>query len=287
MNLGKQLSKAEYRTVWITGASGNVGYALARRLAKARNYVFVSARNERRLNALVEAFPENVFAIPVDVADEQQLSKAVQRLKERTDHLDTIVVAAEQFDDSPKGSGYLTRRNALAEKLMRVNFLGAVNCIHLAMPLLQRSKNSPHIIVLGSLLTHLPFPHLSAYAASKKALEYYVQSLALDLKEKEGAKNAIDVTTVRPWFLARQRALSNTREEVNHQHTSSCSVSTSLIPGVVHSDVVVEQILQAMQSRDANVSFPLRYVLLTRIMRAMPRLWLRGYIHKYQKPNII
>ncbi len=260
MNLGKQATAATYRTVWITGASGTVGYSLARKLAKARNYVFVSARNERRLQTLAEAFPENICAIPLDVSDEQAFFKAFQSLKERTDHLDTVVVAAEQFEQS-SSVGEAQR----ADRLMKVNYQGAVNTIHLALPLLKRSRNAPHIIVLGSLLTQLPFPQASAYAASKRAIEYYAQSLALDL-----SKSGIGITTVRPWFLERKSA---TRQPP--------------VRGGVNPQAVVEHLIEAMQTRPDRVSFPFRYALLTRVLRSMPKLLRRGYVQNYQKPNTI
>lgn len=266
MNLGKHANASSYRTVWITGASGAVGYALARQLAKARNYVFVSARNERRLTSLAEAFPENICAIPADVADEQAFFNAFQLLKERTDHLDTLVVVAERFEYSSR-----LGETQSADRLMRVNYQGAINTIHLALPLLKRSGNAPHIIVLGSLLTQLPFPQVAAYAASKRAIEHYVQSFTAELN-----KNGIDVSIVRPWFLERKNVTG-----------PSLVTRLPLMKRYVQAQQVVEHILVAMQTRAERVSFPHRYSWLTRVIRFMPKLLRRSYVQKYHKPNVI
>ena len=63
------MAAAEWRSVWITGASSGIGRELALRLAR-RGAKVASARSADKLAALAAANP-NITAYPLDVTDAQ------------------------------------------------------------------------------------------------------------------------------------------------------------------------------------------------------------------------
>jgi 3-oxoacyl-[acyl-carrier protein] reductase len=64
--------------VWITGASGAVGSALARRLVGRGVKVVLTARDEARLAGLVGELGESVLAAPADATDAAQVQAALE-----------------------------------------------------------------------------------------------------------------------------------------------------------------------------------------------------------------
>ncbi len=82
-------------------------------------------------------------------------------------------------------------------RVMEVNFFGTVNCVEFVLPLLRAGHGRrPHLVVVASQVTAAPFPRAEAYGASKAALQYFCDSLRLDLAHEQ-----IDVSVINPGFV--------------------------------------------------------------------------------------
>lgn len=178
--------------IWITGASTGIGAALARQLLRDGCELIVTARSLANLQPLLSEFPGQCIPFVIDLADNESLLTAEERLAELTGYLDTVIINAGTCE-------YIDVQHFTREPfatVMNINFSGAVNTIELALPLLRRSPNRGYIVGVSSMATVLPMPRSQAYGASKAALEYLLQSLRVDL-----AVENIDVTIVRPGFV--------------------------------------------------------------------------------------
>ncbi len=261
LNAGKKISKDfDKRIYWVTGASSGIGMELARALAKARNYVFVSARSEDKLQCLYEAYPENIGIIPLDVTVPESIAQAEHALSEHTDHIDTLIACAGtcEYDDD------LALPTGLYERVTQTNYLGTVETIRIALPFLRKSQLSPHIAVVSSLSAVVPFPRAAAYGASKAALDYFLQSLQIDLKPEN-----IDVTSIRPGFVDTPLTQRNDFD----------------MPFMISSKEAAARIVRALPKRPMFFDFPRRLAIPLKIMRCFPSFWRNVVAQKIKKED--
>jgi short-subunit dehydrogenase len=150
----------------------------------------LAARNEERLAEAVsdcEALGAAALAVPTDVAKEGDCRTLIELAVSRFGGIDILVNNAgismsARFD--------CVEDLAIFERLMRVNYLGTVYCTYHALPHLKRSRGL--IVGVSSLQGKLGFPLSSGYAASKHAMQGFLDSLRIELRSE------VDVLVVSP-----------------------------------------------------------------------------------------
>ncbi len=159
----------------ITGGSSGIGLAAAGRMAGRGARLFLLGRDRARL----EAAAATVGATPLaaDVTDPAAVAEAVEQIRREAGALDVLVNAAGQLEVGPAAR----LGPEAAERLLKVNFLGAVGTIHACLPLLRRGRRKV-IVNLSSAAGRLAPPYMAAYAASKFALNGYTQALRQELR---------------------------------------------------------------------------------------------------------
>ncbi|USD37174.1 SDR family oxidoreductase [Ferrimonas sp. SCSIO 43195] len=182
------------KVVIVTGASEGIGRALAMQLSAAGARLMLAARNQQRLQALAEQLPGEAEVCPCDVAQPQQCQQLVAQTLVHFGRLDILVNNAgitmwSRFDDSDDLEVF--------ERLMRVNYLGAVYLTHAALPALKQSRGS--VVAVASLAGLTGVPCRSGYAASKHAMVGFFDSLRIELKDQ-----GVDVTVICPDFVVSQ-----------------------------------------------------------------------------------
>jgi short-subunit dehydrogenase len=83
---------------------------------------------------------------------------------------------------------------SILERLMQVNFMGAVYCTRHALPYLRRSRGL--LVGIASLTALTGVPTRSGYAASKHAMRGFFDSLRIELMG-----SGVDVTMIYPGFV--------------------------------------------------------------------------------------
>jgi len=176
------------KTWFITGASRGFGREWAAAALERGDRVAATARDTSTLDDLVERYGDRVLPIELDVTDRDADIAAVKQAHERFGRLDVVVNNA--------GYGHFGMAEEVTESELRAqletNFFGAVWVTQAALPLL-REQGSGHIIQVSSIGGVSAFPTVSAYHASKWALEGFSQSLA-----QEVAGFGIRITLVEP-----------------------------------------------------------------------------------------
>ncbi|MBU2986395.1 SDR family NAD(P)-dependent oxidoreductase [Saccharophagus degradans] len=249
-------------TVWVTGASSGIGKALVHQLAQANNFIIISGRNEASLSALAASAQGNIVALPFDVADASSHAMVKARLEALTDHIDIAILCAGtcEYDDGP------TLDENMYKRVMDTNFFGAVNTVRLALPFLQSAtKNKvrrPKIVAVSSMACMAAFPRAEAYGASKAALEYFIQSLAVDLKSQQ-----IDVAIVRPGFVDTPLTRKNDFD----------------MPWLMAPEEAANRILRNLKKNKLFIHFPWPMAMLLGVAKLFPSLWLHYIAPKLTK----
>lgn len=176
----------------VSGASSGIGAVTALRLAHEGMDVALLARNRKGLEKVaqqVRGAGRQALVIPCDVTDQEAVGHAIARTEEHLGGLDLLVVnhAAVVFGRFDRVSA------ADFDRTIDVTFTGAVNLIRSGLPALHRSEGD--IVVVGSIMTKVPLPSYSSYAAAKHALRGFLGSLRVELKS---AGSPVRISMVNP-----------------------------------------------------------------------------------------
>lgn len=263
--------------VWITGASSGIGEALAEQLFAKGYSLVLSARNEMKLQALKETLlskrdePESekssgraapsIHVLALDITDDEKIDHYRAMLADLDGELCSIYLCAgvcEYLDfPSPDASSLKDEIDwDMISRVHRVNFLGNVNCVNIALPLLKHhaelGQTRPHIVGLSSQAMLMPFTRAEAYGSSKAALHYFLLSLSMDLKRFN-----IDVTSVLPGFV----------------ETPMTKQNDFSMPFIMSATEAAERISKGVESRPKVFAFPKRLYLLLKFFSLIPGLW--------------
>jgi NAD(P)-dependent dehydrogenase (short-subunit alcohol dehydrogenase family) len=162
--------------VLITGGSSGIGLAAARLFVEAGARVVLVARDPERLVAAVEGFGDGARAFSADITSRDDTLRLAREVEASEGRLDVLINCAGQFEVGPVEEG----GPELAERLIRVNYLGAINTIHAFLPLMRRGHRRS-IVNVSSLAGKVAPPYMAAYAASKFALAGYTHALRQEL----------------------------------------------------------------------------------------------------------
>ena len=178
MNLGG-------RTALVTGASGGLGHAIARALARRGADLVLTARRAEVLEPLAAELGGR--AVTCDLSDRA----AVERLAEEAGPVDALVANA-----GVPGSGRIETFSV--EEIDRALDVNLRAPIVLARRLAEgmAARGGGHIVFISSLNGKVAPPGTPIYAATKFGLRGFAQSLRQDLRE-----SGIGVSTIFPGFI--------------------------------------------------------------------------------------
>ena len=179
------------RVVLITGAAGGLGAALCRRFAQAGVGIAALDLDHVKLNALVATLPAGTLAIAGNIADPEMCEEAVALTLAHFGKLDVLV-----------NNAGITHRSLLADtdpgvvrRVMEVNFFGAMQLTHAALPHLVASRGV--VAAISSVAGYAPLLGRTGYAASKHALHGFFDSLRTEVEDL-----GVQVTLICPSFIA-------------------------------------------------------------------------------------
>ncbi len=163
----------------VTGGGKGIGRAAAVALAREGVKVALLSRDEvsgQEAVAACQAVGGDALWLQADVASEEQVRDAFDRLDARWGRLDVLVNNAGIY---AKGDVLSTTLDDW-ERLQRVNVTGSFLCAKYAVPLMQRTGGGS-IINVASEAGLVGIPGQLAYNVSKAALIALTRSLAVDL----------------------------------------------------------------------------------------------------------
>jgi 3-oxoacyl-[acyl-carrier protein] reductase len=182
------------RVALVTGASQGIGRATALALASAGAKVACAARNVEKLESVVAeigAMDREARAIPMDVADAEQVKAGFKQVTEGFGRLDILVNNAAVTRD-----GLALRMKADDwESVLRTNLTGAHLCIQQALGLMLRQR-SGRIINITSVVAQTGNAGQANYVAAKAGLIGLTRAIAVEV-----ASRSITVNAVAPGFI--------------------------------------------------------------------------------------
>lgn len=177
------------KIAFVTGATAGFGRAICRILVKHNYRVIGAGRRAERLHALQHELGNDFLPLAFDLSDRQATEQAIQGLPEAWQSIDLLVNNA--------GLALGLERADKAElddwlQMINTNTVGLVTITRLILPQMV-SRNTGHIINLGSIAGTYPYPGGNVYGATKAFVKQFSLNLRADL-----AGTAIRVTNIEP-----------------------------------------------------------------------------------------
>src|SRR4051794_6563056 len=181
---------SEQKVFFITGASRGLGVDLARAALGAGHAVVATGRSTDSVAAAIGAH-DDLLVAQLDVTDPASAQAAVDAAVGRFGRVDVLVnnagnFIAGTFEEIP---------DADFRAQLETNFFGTLNVTRAVLPVM-RAQRSGHVVSISSLAGLIGQYFCSAYAASKFALEGWMESLAPEIEPF-----GISTTVVEPGFF--------------------------------------------------------------------------------------
>ncbi|HIC16400.1 MAG TPA: SDR family oxidoreductase [Gemmatimonadetes bacterium] len=197
----------EGRTAIVTGAGRGIGREIALVLAEAGADIVVAARTEEEIEATaaeVKALGRQAIAVPTDVSKSSQVDSLVETALDHFDSIEILVNNAgqllriptvplpDQVLEPPRFTRKTDSRTTDEEwrSIMEANLDGVFYCCRAIAPhMIDRRYGK--VINIGSNNATQAFPWVTAYNASKAAVNMLTRVLALEWAPYNVLVNAI------------------------------------------------------------------------------------------------
>lgn len=176
----------------ITGASGGIGYELAKLAAGDHHNLVLAARSEKKLEMLAEELQTSekvsVITIDADLSEKTGTDKVISILKEKNIVIDTLINNAG-FGDSGDFAAACLQKNL---EMINLNISALTKLTHHCLQDMMKAKHG-RILNVASTAAFMPGPGMAVYYASKAYVLSFSEALAREVKG-----NGITVTTLCP-----------------------------------------------------------------------------------------
>ncbi|PSV01220.1 short-chain dehydrogenase [Photobacterium leiognathi subsp. mandapamensis] len=226
------------KQVLITGASSGIGKQLACDYADNYWNVIACGQNQARLNEL-ENYHSSIQSLRFDVTDIESTKIALSQLTELPDLIILNAGTCEYINEGVIDT-------AIFKRVFNVNVFGILHCIE---ALQDRFTERTHIVIISSSASFIPLPRAEAYGASKAAISYISQTLALDLQHKN-----IKVTLVNPGFVK----------------TPLTDKNDFAMPMLVTPEFASQKIRHGIKVGKKEIHFPIVFTLFLKTIALLP-----------------
>jgi len=173
------------RTVLITGCSSGIGRVTARTFLEEGWTTYATARDEADVADLAD---EGCETAELDVTDDEQVEAVVEHVVDQQGRIDCLVNNAGYGQHGPAEDV----PSDLFARQLEVNTVGPHRLTRAVLPHM-RAREDGTIVNVSSVAGRIAAPGMSAYTASKFALEGYSDAL-----RNEVARFGVDVSLVEP-----------------------------------------------------------------------------------------
>lgn len=227
------------KRVWIIGASSGIGEALAKELALRGAHLALSARTASRLNAM----GTDGLVLPCDATNSDSLKQTYQSIRVLWGGVDLVIYLAGDYQ--PVRAEHFDLR--AAERMLEVNYLGAVRLAAVLLPDLLRHGGG--LALVSSVAGYRGLPKALAYGPGKAALINFAEALYFDL-----APRNIGIWLVNPGFVATRLTAQN----------------DFYMPALLTPEEAARAMLAGFASGRFEIHFPRRFTLVMKLLARLP-----------------
>jgi short-subunit dehydrogenase len=236
-------------TVLITGASSGIGYALTLHYLKQGCSVAAIARREAKLQALYQE-PQcrygHLKIYAADVTQKQVMADVVATVEKDLGPIELAIANAGITAQNLEAKLDLEQ----VEQLMLTNVMGVANTL---APVIDAMllRGQGQIVGISSMAALHSLPRISAYCASKVAVNYLLEGLYRDLKP-----HGIHVSTICPSFIDTEMTV---KEQVPDRWC-------------MQREVAIAKIVRAIKQRQRFYCFPYWSYQFLNILGILPNV---------------
>ena len=247
------------KVVIITGASSGIGKSCAFAFSKLGANLMLVARSEIKLLEISEEINNNggnSTFFTADVSLEKECDEMVQKTIAFFGQIDVLINNA----GISMRSIFNELNLSVFEKVMKVNFWGAVYCTKYALPYILKNKGS--VVGVSSIAGHKGLPGRTAYSASKFALQGFLEALRI-----ENFKKNLHVLIICPGFTS-----SNIRKNALQGDGIKQGESPRAEQKMMSSDEVALHMIRAIKNKKNNIVLTSNGKLTVFLNKFFPKL---------------
>jgi short-subunit dehydrogenase len=247
--------------VFLTGASGGIGRALATNYADGGATLGLVARRSDALQAIRNALHTECAVYAVDVRDAAGMRQAAEEFAARFGAADVVI------GNAGVSAGTLTERaedHAVFREIMEINVTGLFNTFSPFLPGM-RDAGRGTLAGIASVAGFRGLPGAGAYSASKAAARTYLESLRVELHG-----TGVRVVTISPGYI----------------RTPMTDRNPYPMPFLLPADEAARRMAHAIARGAAHTVVPWQMGLVGLGLRALPRpLYDRLFARAPRKPR--
>lgn len=241
-----QTDEPRFRSILITGASSGIGEALARHYARDGVTLFLSGRDEQRVEAVARACRTDGARASGRVVDVRSRPAMDEWLAEADAEqpLDLVVANAAIAAGQGQATGFADQ----AREIIDTNMTGVVNTVLPALHAM-RKRGRGQIGVVSSLAGYYGLASTPAYSASKAAIKAFGEGL-----RARYAGDGVGLSVICPGHV-------RTRMSANNRFP---------MPLIMDADRAALIIARGLERNRARIAFPLPLAFASWLLSAMP-----------------
>jgi NAD(P)-dependent dehydrogenase (short-subunit alcohol dehydrogenase family) len=178
------MSKLSGKIALITGGTSGIGLATAQRFVNEGAYVFITGRDQSRLDEAIKKIGSNVTGVQGDVANLKDLDRLIAQIQKEKGKLDIVFANAGIAKYAPFGA----IEEDQFDSIFNTNVKGLLFTVQKALPLL---PDGASVILNGSIVGSKGLPTNSVYSATKAAVRSFARTWTTDLKARHIRVNVV------------------------------------------------------------------------------------------------
>lgn len=237
------------KNILITGASSGLGAALTEVYASEKTQLFLSGRQEARLQAVAAKAKARGARVHISVLDVTDLSAMKTWIEgvDRISPLDLVIANA----GISAGTGEGEETDAQSDAIFATNLYGLLNTVRPAFALMKKRRHG-QVAIMASLAGFRGMAGAPSYMASKAAVRVYGEAMRLDC-----ASFNVKVSVICPGFV------KTPMTEVNKFH----------MPFLMEAEKAAQIIKRGLAKNKARISFPWPMTALVWLIASLPASW--------------